>query len=100
MAYFLERDTVDGPYMRASVRHERDGLIYEEVFEIGEPVHLDSLFGSGDTQILWIRQILDYRGQAKVMVTTEPTDHVGEFPVPVQQLVKVPAMLRLALESQ
>lgn len=102
MAYFLEKDIESGPYTRARVNRERDGLIYEEVFEVGEPVHLQSVYTNADDceQIWWIRRFSHEQGVAQVFITRKQYGPIPDYSAPVPALVKLPAMLRLALESR
>lgn len=106
MAYFLERDTEDGPYTRARVtRNEPNGLILEDdLFEVGEPVHL-TFFGIDignyeENQVFWITGFREHRGESRAFLATKRCGTPGELGVPVRELEKTPAMLRLALEAQ
>lgn len=104
MAYYLERDTTDGPYVRARCHPERDGQIYTELFEIGEPVHLETIplnsSSYEENQIFWIKAFIEHNSEARCYVALIKGACHGEHGVPLRELVKVPAMLRLALESR
>jgi hypothetical protein len=102
MAYFLERDTEDGPFLRARLMHERFGQSWPEIFEIGEPIHLHTFRVSGHEKdkVWWIKGFIESNGGAKALVTGVRGGCPGELGIPIRELEKVPAMLRLALESQ
>jgi hypothetical protein len=103
MAYFLERDTEDGPFLRARLDVGRDGLLREEIFEVGEPVHLKPVYantGSPEDQVWWIRRFSEGQGVSQVFITRGPHDVLSDYAAPVPALEKLPAMLRLALEAQ
>ncbi len=106
MAYYLERVVEDGPLVRARVIRERDGLSYAEIFEIGEPVHLrtirlcpkvDEWPKAQEDKIWWIQGFSHAQGVASVYVATKRGAELGDYTIPINELVKVPAMLRIAL---
>jgi hypothetical protein len=100
--HYLERTTEGGPFVRVRVIQSRDGLAFAEIFELGEPVHLKSIRpGRGvlsGEKIWWIQGFGEVRGQSKVFVTEDRIGTPGELGVPVRELEKLPAMLRIALE--
>jgi len=107
--HYLERDTEDGPYIRARLDVERNGLTYTEIFEIEEPVHLRTIRlcpkvdecknapKVQEDEIWWIKGFSHAQGVASVYVATKRGGELGDYTIPVNELVKVPAMLRIAL---
>lgn len=105
--HYLERIVEDGPYIRARVIVERDGLSYAEIFEIKEPVYLKTTLRNhvdlGDpnieeNEIWWIQGFGEAWGESRVFVSMDRHGSPAEYGIPVKELVKVPAMLRIALE--
>ena len=70
----------------------------DEAFEIGEPIHLRTVETMFDTQIWWIRGFSHEQGVAGVYVSTKRHGELGDYTIPVGELVKLPAMVRIAVE--
>ena len=95
--HYLERIEEGGQFVRARVMVERNGLSYAEIFEIGEPVHLNSIGikvadESYLERVYWIQGFSEAWGRAKVMVTRGRGGGPGEHAIPIRELVKVPAI--------
>lgn len=88
--YEVGRDPFDGPF---------------EEFRLGEPVHLKTIrlrragskLVSPEDKVWWIQELVEIDGEGKVNVS-ERRNQPGSTFVPVSELEKLPAMVRLAVE--
>lgn len=99
--YVLEAEAEGGAW--TSVVVYPNGGAAKERFEIGEPVYLKSIrikTSNYDVNKVWWIQGFDHaRGEAKVFITTMRGGCPGELGIPLGELEKLPAMLRIAVEA-
>ena len=78
----------------------RDDATEFEVFELGEPIHLSGVVvGDNPDRVWWITRFAEQNGRAEIIVNFTRYGGHGDSRVRVSQIQKLPAMLRLAVES-
>ena len=97
LRYELVKETEEAPWTELHILVDRNP-IEREIFEIDEPIHLVGINVGGDPNVVWrITEFKENYGLASVGVHHKRSG--SKIFVPIKEIEKLSAMLRIAIEA-